>query len=101
MTDQTPIERAAQAIRGGWQVGMKATEMDLIDARTAFESIDTEQLADALVRDLTYSTGLDSESNDAIARTQARAAIEWLTTGQKLGGPERQLGPARGEGGQQ
>ena len=43
-----PIDRAAQAIRDYWQVGKKATKLDLINARTAFESIDTEELADAL-----------------------------------------------------
>src|SRR5699024_4127049 len=48
MTDQTPIERAAQAIRDDWQMGRQATELDRRDARTAFESIDTNQLADAL-----------------------------------------------------
>ena len=48
MTNQTPIERAAQAIRDDWQAGMKATEMDLRDARTAYEAIDTDELADVI-----------------------------------------------------
>lgn len=54
---------------------------------------DPEELADVLVRDLTYATGLPAAENDEIARTQAQALIDWLKTGKKLGGPDQQLGP--------
>jgi len=106
MTNQTPIERAGNALmrNRAYQAGVAFGVPDETEAeakhrseivKAVLDSIDTEELADALVRDLTYSTGLDSESNDSIARHQAQAVIEWLTTGEKLGGPERQLGPTR------
>src|SRR5699024_1958910 len=90
----TPIERAAEALVNA-AFGQELPEAPIDLAKAVFDSIDTDGLADALVRDLTYSTGLDSESNDSIARHQAPAVIEWLTTGEKLGGPERPLGPTR------
>ena len=71
MTDQTPIERAAQAIRDDWQTGRQATELDRRDARTAFESIDTNQLADVIRR--ATDNGADRTEEYALA------VKNWLT----------------------
>ena len=84
----SPIEVAARALI---PYSGASTNREF-QAHVVFVSIDKEELADALVRDLTYSTGMDAEWNDAIARQQAQAVIDWLTRGEKLGGPERQLG---------
>src|SRR5699024_1567204 len=71
MTDQTPIERAAQAIRDDWQMGRQATELDRRDARTAFESIDADQLADVILASNLFG--------DGTAMDAAQAVKNWLT----------------------
>ncbi|MBL3699258.1 hypothetical protein D3228_06305 [Leucobacter luti] len=43
--------------------------------------VDEAKLAEVLVRGLTYSTGLDAETNNAIAAVQANDAAEWLRGG--------------------
>lgn len=68
MTDQTPVERAAQAIRDDWQEGMKATEMDERDAQTAYEAINTDELAYLIA----VCHGFDPSE-------LARAIKNWLT----------------------
>ena len=67
----TPIERAAQAIRDDWQMGRQATELDRRDARTAFESIDADQLADVILAATRFG--------DGTAMDAAQAAKNWLT----------------------
>src|SRR5690625_5082488 len=71
MTDQTPIERAAQAIRDDWQMGRQATELDRRDGRTAFESIAADQLADVILA--------ATRVGDGTAMDAAQAVKNWLT----------------------
>lgn len=69
MTDQTPIERAAEALKKRYP----ATEsVRLADARIVFASIDTNELAD-VITEARYRSGTYSSLD------LSRAVKMWLT----------------------